>query len=44
MKKILYSLIAYISKSMAVFSVNSCCYIVYGQDKEPNSLKRYKKH
>lgn len=31
-------------KSMAIFGVNSCCYVYYSQDKEPDSLKKYKKH
>lgn len=27
---------------ITTFSVNSCCMIIFGQDKEPESLKRLK--
>lgn len=28
--------------SVAIFGVNNACYLIYGQEKEPESLKKYK--
>lgn len=44
LKSRLSQFIAFILTLLAIFTVNSTCYICLGQAKEPESLKRLKKH
>lgn len=43
MKKQIIRVISNCTKSIAIHSVNSCCMTVFGQEYEPNGLKKYKK-
>lgn len=43
MKKIILSCFASVLTLLTTFTVNSACVIIFGQDKEPESLNRFKK-
>lgn len=36
-------LFVFILTLLTIYTVNSTCYLVFGQEKEPASLKRFKK-
>lgn len=42
-KKFFLNSFAFLMSFLAISSVNSACAIVFGQEEEPESLKRYKK-
>ena len=42
-KKIMALCFAFLMSFLAISSVNSACAIIFGQEKEPDSLARYKK-
>lgn len=42
-KKYVLKSFVWLISFFGVFSVNSACAILYGQEKEPESLSRYKK-
>ena len=42
-KQKLAKLLTFIFTIGAIYTVNSACTIIYGQDEEPESLKRFKK-
>lgn len=43
LKKYLANIIDYILKSLTIYSVNTACNLVYGQEEEPSTLQRFKK-
>lgn len=44
MKKLFLNLFSNLLTSIAIINVNTACSILYGQEKEPESLCRLKKH
>ena len=42
-KKFFLNSFAFLMSFLAISSVNSACAIIFGQEKEPDSLARYKK-
>lgn len=42
-EKVFLNSFAFLMSFLAISSVNSACAIVFGQEEEPESLKRYKK-
>lgn len=42
-KKIFLNAFTHLLSFLAISSVNSACAIIFGQEKEPDSLSRYKK-
>ena len=42
-KKFFVNSFAFLMSFLAISSVNSACAIIFGQEKEPDSLARYKK-
>ncbi|WP_366942582.1 cyclic lactone autoinducer peptide [uncultured Thomasclavelia sp.] len=44
MKNIILNLFAKMLSSLAIANVNSACTIIYGQEKEEESLSRFKKY
>lgn len=44
MQKKILKLLSELCFLITVFSVNSCCLSVYGQNEEPETLKKLKRH
>ena len=38
------NMVAKFLSGIALFSINNCCFLIFGQPVEPNSLKKYRKH
>lgn len=44
MKKLLLNSLAFVFTFLTVYTVNSACMLCIGQEEEPSSLSRFKKH
>lgn len=44
MKKNFLNLLLGILAIVGINEINNCCFLIYGQPKENESLKKYKKH
>ncbi|BFK70683.1 cyclic lactone autoinducer peptide [Coprobacillus sp. TM10-10] len=42
-RKYFFKSFAFLISALAISTVNSACIIAFGQEKEPDSLKRFKK-